>query len=86
MTNAYGPRWWLWFNGRPYRAIMRIAHRYGWHYAPGHYIQDGDFMRWCHWCGMRDVVRHADPATLIAPGEAACAKSGIGSYMMKGKI
>lgn len=67
--SAYGPSWWLWFNGRPYRAIMRLAHRYGWHYAPGHYVEDGDFMRWCHWCGMRDVVRRHDPVTLLMSSE-----------------
>lgn len=51
-----------------YRVIMRIAHRYNWHYAPPCY-PDGDTMLWCHWCGMRDVVRRAggsDPIDAIA--------------------
>jgi hypothetical protein len=44
-----------------YRTIMRVAHRFHWHYAPPSY-PDGDTMLWCHWCGMRDVVKRARPS------------------------
>jgi hypothetical protein len=35
-----------------YRFIMRLAHRYNWHYAPPIY-PDGDTQLWCTWCGLR---------------------------------
>lgn len=38
-----------------YRPLMRLAHRYNWHYAPPIY-PDLDTMLWCHWCGLRYVV------------------------------
>lgn len=39
-----------------YRALMKLAHKFHWHYAPPCY-PDGDTMLWCHWCGLRQVVR-----------------------------
>jgi len=39
-------------NGRVYRLVMRIAHRYNWHYAPPIYPED-DIQLWCKWCGFR---------------------------------
>jgi len=44
-----------------YSTIMKLAHRYGWHYAPGfpeplpqhHSPEAGAKMHWCHWCGLR---------------------------------
>ena len=38
-----------------YRHLMRCAHRYGWHYAPITVLVDDATMKWCHWCGMREV-------------------------------
>lgn len=37
-----------------YRAHMRLAHRFNWHYAPmiGPF-PDGSTQRWCQWCGFR---------------------------------
>lgn len=35
-----------------YRHIMRLAHRFNWHYAPPIY-PEGDTQLWCKWCGMR---------------------------------
>jgi hypothetical protein len=44
-----------------YRLVMRIAHRYHWHYAPPLY-PEGDTMLWCEWCGFRAVIhRHGEP-------------------------
>lgn len=42
--------------GRLYRLVMKIAHKYNWHYAPPIY-PDGDTMLWCRWCGFRDVIK-----------------------------
>lgn len=42
--------------GMLYRLMMRVAHRYHWHYAPPIY-PDGDTLLWCKWCGFRDVVK-----------------------------
>lgn len=38
-----------------YRAIMRLSHKFHWHYAPPIY-PDGDTMLWCKWCGFRDII------------------------------
>lgn len=38
--------------GRIYQLVMKIAHRYHWHYAPPIYIE-GDTHLWCEWCGFR---------------------------------
>jgi len=37
-----------------YRLIMRIAHRYNWHYAPPIY-PEGDTLLKCNWCGLHYV-------------------------------
>ena len=42
--------------GFGYRTVMKIAHRYNWHYAPPVY-PNGDKMLWCKWCGFREVIR-----------------------------
>ena len=42
--------------GKLYRIIMKISHRYNWHYAPPCY-PDGDTQLWCKWCGMRYTIR-----------------------------
>ncbi len=49
----FKPRCVPWF---AYGFVMRVAHRFHWHYAPPCY-PDGDTMLWCRWCGMRDVVK-----------------------------
>lgn len=38
-----------------YRPIMKLAHKFNWHYAPiiGP-LEDGAYQRWCKWCGFRD--------------------------------
>lgn len=52
--------------GRIYQAVMRIAHRFNWHYAPPIY-PDGDTMLWCKWCGMRDIVKRANYKDVVKP-------------------
>lgn len=50
---------WSWVYARFfYRGVMRVAHRFHWHYAPPSY-PDGDTMLWCHWCGFRSVTKRA---------------------------
>jgi hypothetical protein len=41
-----------------YRKLMKITHRYNWHYAPlfGPF-EDGSTQRWCRWCGLRETYR-----------------------------
>lgn len=38
-----------------YRSLMKLAHRYNWHYAPetGPLQPDGSTQLWCQWCGFR---------------------------------
>lgn len=47
------------FRGFFYRLIMRIAHRFNWHYAPPIY-PEGDTQLWCKWCGFRQTIRRAN--------------------------
>jgi len=49
-----------------YRVIMRIAHRFNWHYAPPIY-PDGDTQLWCKWCGFRQTIKQ-------------CERPGLGTY------
>ena len=44
--------------GAIYRSVMRIAHRFDWHYAPPIY-PDGDTQLRCHWCGFHQTVKRA---------------------------
>jgi len=46
-----------------YRKIMRLAHRFDWHYAPligplEPVEKQGttEYVRWCKWCGWRERV------------------------------
>jgi len=45
-----------------YRALMKFAHKYGWHYAPEKPMPmpntsaPGTHMCWCTWCGLRGTV------------------------------
>lgn len=41
-----------------YRPLMKLAHRYHWHYAPPSY-PDGDTHLWCQWCGFRQTIARA---------------------------
>ena len=42
--------------GRAYRLIMKIAHKYNWHYAPPIH-PEGDTVLWCKWCGFRQTIK-----------------------------
>lgn len=45
--------------GTIYRLIMRLAHRYNWHYAPPIY-PEGDTQLWCKWCGFRQTIKKSN--------------------------
>lgn len=45
--------------GLMYRVVMRLAHRFNWHYAPPIYIE-GDKQLWCKWCGFRETINVRD--------------------------
>lgn len=57
-------RRWVWeqiltlFRCHLYRHVMRVAHRYNWHYAPPRGLMEGEKYdghkhHWCQWCGLR---------------------------------
>jgi hypothetical protein len=47
-----------------YRVIMRLAHRYHWHYAPPIY-PEGDTQLWCKWCGFRETIKRRGDVSII---------------------
>lgn len=50
-----------------YRLVMRLAHRYNWHYAPPIY-PDGDTQLWCTWCGFRQTIKR-HPINIMTTSE-----------------
>ena len=49
--NVRHPRWHTVLNGRVYRPVMRVMHRWGWCYPQSTLVEPRTV--WCHWCGMR---------------------------------
>ena len=47
-----------------YRIIMKISHKYYWHYAPPIY-PDGDTVLWCKWCGLRDTIKRKNDKNIL---------------------
>ena len=45
-----------WIKGTIYRRIMKVAHKFHWHYAPPCY-PEGDTHLWCRWCGFRQTIK-----------------------------
>jgi hypothetical protein len=43
-----------------YRHVMKLAHRFNWHYAPPLPLIAPDYTTqlWCQWCGMRYTKPH----------------------------
>jgi len=52
-----------------YYLIMKITHKYNWHYAPLIY-PDGDTQLWCKWCGFRQTIKHRNNISLNKLGKA----------------
>jgi len=44
------------FYGFFYRRLMKLAHRFNWHYAPPVY-PNGDTQLWRRWCGFRQTIK-----------------------------
>lgn len=51
-----------------YQLIMRIAHKFNWHYAPPIY-PEGDTQLWCKWCGFRQTIRRGHPLDYNEKGD-----------------
>ncbi len=49
-----------WIRGWLYRSVMKVAHRFNWHYAPPIYPEggwkEGSVQLWCQWCGFRQTM------------------------------
>lgn len=56
-----------------YRLVMRVAHKYNWHYAPPIY-PDGDTHLWCKWCGFRQTIKTRDKSKDIISNECSAIK------------
>jgi len=44
---------------RLYRLVMKVAHHFNWHYAPGNrnlMDEHGGVPHWCKWCGLRGTT------------------------------
>lgn len=75
-----------------YRLIMRIAHKYNWHYAPPCY-PDGDTQLWCRWCGFRQTIKFAKDGAagdnkwsrVIGISDLDVGFSGTNGYMTKAR-
>lgn len=52
-----------------YRLLMRIAHHYDWHHAKviGPFA-NGEYQRWCEWCGFRQSFYPEPPAKWCCSG------------------
>jgi hypothetical protein len=53
--------------GKIYRALMKLAHKYHWHYAPPSY-PDGDTHLCCQWCGFRQTIKRRGDVLLDVNG------------------
>lgn len=68
--------YWLFCRTGAYRLVMRVAHRYHWHYAPMHGpLQDGSTQRWCEWCGFRQTYPVAAGLRLCDVGVSDAGRS-----------
>jgi len=60
--------------GLAYRTMMRVAHRFNWHYAPPIYPEN-DTQLWCKWCGFRMTLPKNCNLTITAEAHHAKTKS-----------
>lgn len=59
-----GVKRFIMWRGYLYRIIMRIAHKFNWHYAPPIY-PDGDTQLWCKWCGFRRTIKRKNDVSKL---------------------
>jgi len=64
------------FYGCVYQAIMRLAHKYNWHYAPPIY-PDGDTQLWCKWCGFRQTIKYRDKSKDVVSKDLSANKAHV---------
>ncbi len=64
---------WLWYRWL-YGPLMKLAHRYHWHYAPPCY-PDGDTQLWCRWCGFRQTIKRREHVPIPIRGGCDQAKA-----------
>lgn len=52
--------YWLFCRIGAYRFTMKFMHKRNWHYAKiiGPIEPDGNYQRWCQWCGFRQTYNH----------------------------
>ena len=50
-----------------YRPVMKVAHRYNWHYAPPSDLSPiyGERHHWCQWCGLRGTTYKINPENSV---------------------
>lgn len=71
-------RRWVWekiltfYRKHLYRHVMKLAHRYNWHYAPPQRLMhgekpDGQKRHWCQWCGLRGTTIDMEHFNAISP-------------------
>lgn len=81
-------RRWVWeqiltlYRRHLYRHVMRVAHRYNWHYAPPMDRMHGErpngsINHWCQWCGLRGTTVDYKHFEGISPNESSSA-TGLG--------
>lgn len=58
------------FYGWWYRNLMKLSHRFNWHYMPPCY-PDGDTLLRCHWCGASYVSERHEYKPRISTGIGA---------------
>lgn len=51
-----------------YRLIMKVAHKFNWHYAPPLY-PDGATRLWCEWCGFSQTIKRGPKQIYTGDGQ-----------------
>jgi len=69
--------------GMAYRATMRIAHHFNWHYAPPVH-PEGDTVLWCKWCGLRQKTASAPVNSIHIRALVTSLRKELGSAYIKG--
>lgn len=63
-----------------YRNMMKLAHKYNWHYAPPIY-PDGDTQLWCKYCGFRQTIKRKPESLMEMHAKAEVAGITLREYI-----